>query len=371
MNTSHDNLLKDEQNRVVDIACVDLFCGAGGLTHGLNRQGIRVGYGVDIDPNCRFPYEENNNATFIETNVENIMPEDLSNFFGDAKLRLLAGCAPCQPFSVYSQKGRKQRNDHKWELVSVFGKLISANNPEFVTMENVPQLLHHEVFQEFLNSLTGYNVSYAIVDCAEYGIPQSRKRLVLLASRLGPISLVPPPIFDHTPRTTVRQAIAHFRPLAAGEADPEDALHAAASLSELNLRRIRASKPGGTWRDWDDELITKCHRKDTGKTYPSVYGRMIWDAPSPTITTQCFGYGNGRFGHPEQDRAISLREAAVLQTFPDAYRFVAPNEHVCFGKIGRLIGNAVPVRIGEVIAQTFLQHAAEVLCADAAPPLPA
>lgn len=155
---------------------------------------------------------------------------------------------------------------------------------------------------------------------------------------------------------TVRQAIAHLPALAAGCCDPNDSLHTASSLSEINLYRIRASKPGGTWRDWDESLLAQCHRKQSGQTYPSVYGRMEWDAPSPTITTQCFGYGNGRFGHPEQDRAISLREAAILQTFPDDYCFLAPGEKTNFAKLGRLIGNAVPVRIGELVAQSLVSH---------------
>ena len=127
-------------------------------------------------------------------------------------------------------------------------------------------------------------------------------------------------------------------------------------LSPLNLRRIKSSKPGGTWRDWDAGIQAVCHRKDTGATFPSVYGRMEWDRVAPTITTQCFGYGNGRFGHPEQDRAISLREAAMLQTFLPTYAFTRDDEPVRFNKMGRLIGNAVPVRLGEVIAGVFQQH---------------
>jgi DNA (cytosine-5)-methyltransferase 1 len=120
--------------------------------------------------------------------------------------------------------------------------------------------------------------------------------------------------------------------------------------------RIKASKPGGTWRDWDRKLLANCHRKSSGKTYPSVYGRMAWDAPAPTITTQAYAFGSGRFGHPEQDRAISLREAALLQTFPDDYVFVEPHAEVRFATIGRLIGNAVPPRLGEVVAESILAH---------------
>jgi DNA (cytosine-5)-methyltransferase 1 len=159
---------------------------------------------------------------------------------------------------------------------------------------------------------------------------------------------------------SVRETIADLPPITAGEADPRDNLHASSKLSDINLKRIRSSVPGGTWRDWDESLLATCHRKATGATYPSVYGRMEWDKQSPTITTQCFGFGNGRFGHPEQDRAITLREAAMLQTFPRTYKFVPNGGRVVFDKLGRLIGNAVPVRLGEVIADALVSHVAKV-----------
>ncbi len=337
------------------ITCVDLFCGLGGLTHGLIRKGIEVVNGIDTDARCRFPYESNNGAVFVKQDVSDLPAAELAGMFGDAKLRLLAGCAPCQPFSTYSRRGRKDRKDTKWDLVSDFGRLVRETQPELVTMENVPQLMGHEVFRDFLGSLEGYSTWFRAVECAPYGIPQTRKRLVLLASRLGPVRLMRPSLSELCYRT-VRGAISHLPALRAGEADPDDALHAACSLSELNLRRIRSSKPGGSWRDWDDSLLAECHRRNSGQTYPSVYGRMEWDRPAPTMTTQCFGFGNGRFGHPEQDRAISLREAAILQTFPDGYRFLAPGERARFYILGRLIGNAVPVRLGEVVAESFIKH---------------
>ena len=137
-----------------------------------------------------------------------------------------------------------------------------------------------------------------------------------------------------------------------GGVDANDALHRASRLSEINVRRILSAKPGGTWRDWAPRLVADCHKVDSGQGYSSVYGRMAWDAPSPTITTQFYGFGNGRFGHPEQPRAISLREGALLQGFPRNYEFVAPGEAVQFKKIGRLIGNAVPVKLASAIART-------------------
>ena len=176
---------------------------------------------------------------------------------------------------------------------------------------------------------------------------QSRKRLVLIASRIGPIAV---PISSGSGRSpTVREAIAKLPTLEAGEGSLDDPLHVASRLSPVNLKRMRASKPGGTWRDWPKKLRAKCHQRQTGSTYPSVYGRMSWDKPSPTVTTQCFGYGNGRFGHPAQDRAITLREAAILQSFPPTYSFLPYGIDVSFARIGMLIGNAVPPKLGEAI----------------------
>ncbi len=336
------------------IAAVDLFCGIGGLTHGLIRGGINVAAGIDVDEACRYPYENNNAAAFLSADVKNLSATAIRRLFGASDIQVLAGCAPCQPFSTYSRTGRTERGDSDWDLVQSFGRLVKELQPHLVTMENVSAVQQHSVFGSFLEGLTGYYVTWSTVECASIGVPQTRKRLVLLASRLGPEGLALQP--RDVPKATVRETIAHLPRLRAGEADPSDKLHAACRLSELNLRRIRASKPGGTWRDWDPSLRAACHRKSTGGTFPSVYGRMEWDEPAPTITTQCFGYGNGRFGHPEQDRAITLREAAMLQTFPADYKFVRNDQKIRFDLIGRQIGNAVPVKLGKLIAETFRKH---------------
>jgi DNA (cytosine-5)-methyltransferase 1 len=347
------------KRRKCTIACVDLFCGVGGLTHGLIRGGVKVVAGFDVDPECRFPYEANNDAKFFEKDISDVHGDELLAIWPHGAYRLLAGCAPCQSFSTYSRKVRKSRRDTKWGLVAEFGRLIGESEPDLVTMENVPQLADHHVFNEFLDSISDYHIWHGVVECAQYRIPQTRKRLVLLASRLGPVALLPP-LDDGPGISTVRDAIGSLPRLAAGQSDPRDNLHRASRLSSLNLSRIKASKPGGTWRDWSKSLVSKCHRKETGETYPSVYGRMEWNAPAPTITTQCFGYGNGRFGHPEQDRAISLREAANLQTFPSSYQFLPKGVVPKFSTMGRLIGNAVPVRLGEVVGNSILAHLASV-----------
>ncbi|MDZ4785277.1 MAG: DNA cytosine methyltransferase [bacterium] len=337
------------------VSVVELFCGAGGLTHGFEQAGLPVAVGYDIDPACKFPYERNNKSKFILKGIEEVNGFELDSYFLEDNKKVLVGCAPCQPFSNYSR--RYQDKKSKWKLLQDFARLIYEWKPEIVSMENVLQLKHHLVFQEFIQTLEdlNYYIEAYKVNCLDYGVPQSRQRLVLLASKFDKVELITP---THSVENykTVRETIQHLEPLSAGQGSKADRLHQCSKLSELNLCRIRSSKPGGTWRDWSEDLISKCHIKTTGKTYPAVYGRMEWDKPCPTITTQCFGFGNGRFGHPEQDRAISLREAALLQTFPEDYEFVAPNEPVMFTRIGRLIGNAVPVKLGEIIAQSILRH---------------
>ena len=224
-------------------------------------------------------------------------------------------------------------------------------------MENVPNLSNKDVFKNFVNKLQeiGYQVSFKNVFCPDYGIPQKRRRLVLLASKLGDISLIPP---THNPENyiTVKGAIAHLEKIESGEKSKTDKLHFTTKLTEVNVKRIQASIPNGSWEDWNDDLKLKCHKKETGKSYKAVYGRMSWDEPSPTITTQFYNYGTGRFGHPEQDRALTIREASILQSFPADYKFFEKETDIILTKIGTHIGNAVPVELGYVIGQSIIKH---------------
>lgn len=343
-----------------DVSCVDLFCGAGGLTYGFTQEGLRVNVGIDVDSACRYPFSSNNDSTFIERDVSELNMSEMIELFSPNTIRVLAGCAPCQPFSTYSQR-YDTRADRKWSLLYEFKRLVQGVMPDIVTMENVPTINRHKVFSDFVNALKGmgYEVWHDVVDSAAYGVPQSRKRMVLLASIHGEIHLIKP-IRDESNYKTVRQAIGRLNTIGAGESDKRDKMHVASTLSSKNMARMRASKPGGTWRDWPQHLVADCHQVDSGRTYPSVYGRMEWDKPAPTITTQCYGYGNGRFGHPEQDRAISLREASILQGFPKSYKLVPPHEEVHFKLIGRLIGNAVPVDLGRAIAKSIVRHIEEL-----------
>ena len=336
-------------------SAVDLFCGAGGLSYGMQQAGVAISAGIDLDPSCRYPFETNVRAQFHERDITALSPAFVGSLFPSGHPRVLSGCAPCQPFSTYTN-GRRRRAS-QWQLLHKFGETVQELLPEIVTMENVSLLTKHEVFADFVSVLesSGYEYSYSVVRCADYGVPQRRRRLVLLASRLGHIELIPPSE-NEAKVATVRKAIKHLGGLEAGTTSPADPLHKSSSLSERNLLRIRSSKPGGTWRDWDDNLRAACHAKVTGRTYSSVYGRMQWDELAPTITTQFHGYGNGRFGHPEQDRAISLREGALLQTFPEHYSFIPAGETVYIAPIARLIGNAVPVRLGKAIGRSIVAH---------------
>lgn len=334
---------------------VDLFCGVGGLSHGFYLEGFDVSAGVDVDPVCKYPFEKNNSSTFLKKSVSELTRADLEPHFSGAKHKILVGCAPCQPFSTYNQKN----SDQRWKLLESFSDVISMVEPDVVSMENVPRLAEFNdgsLLEDFKARLVddGYSVTSGVLYCPDFGLPQTRSRLVLLASRLGKIDLPRPTHAEKHP--TVREAISDLPEISAGEICQKDALHRSSRLSHTNLKRIKSSQPGGTWRDWAPDLRASCHNKESGKTYSSVYGRMGWDSPSPTITTQFFGFGNGRFGHPEQDRAISLREGAILQGFPRKYKFVKHSKKVHMKAVGRMIGNAVPVTLAQAIARTIAQH---------------
>lgn len=333
---------------------VDLFCGVGALSHGLKNAGFDIVAGYDIDRNCKYAYEKNNEAAFFARDVSKLTPSEIAAHFSNDVPSILAGCAPCQPFSSYKQR---YAEDPQWGLVTKYAELAAKVLPDFVTMENVPALVKYKngtVFTDFLNRLqnAGYSIKWEIVKCEQFGVPQKRRRLVVVASRHVEL---PSLTATTDASTSVRDAIGWLPPIEAGETDAEDPLHTSASLSDLNLKRIRLSKPGGTWRDWPKHLRAKCHRRPSGLTYPGVYARMSWDEPSPTMTTQCYGYGNGRFGHPEQDRAISLREAAILQSFPPEYEFFQPGQKPIFTEIGKWIGNAVPVKLAEAIGNQIFK----------------
>lgn len=334
---------------------VDLFCGVGGLTCGLKQAGLDVVAGYDLDATCEYSYTYNNHSRFINKNIEDIDGKEIKRLLRGYNVKILAGCAPCQPFSRH-QKDKKDRSKHKdWKLLYQFARLVEEVQPHIVSMENVPELEKEKVFSDFVDVLKKqkYNVTYKVINAANYGVPQRRKRLLLLASKKKKIVFIEP---THKQPVTVREAIGKLPSIGAGESNDIDRLHITSGLSDTNLQRMQHSIPGGSWKDWPENLILECHKKKKGESYTSVYGRMCWDDVAPTITTQFTGYGTGRFGHPEQDRALTLREGAIIQTFPPDYSFLPSEEEIIIKDISRQIGNAVPPRLGEIIGLSILKH---------------
>lgn len=354
--------MKQRAALLKSVTVVDLFCGIGSLTHGLALEGFTVTAGIDNDPGCRYAYESNNAAQFVRTDVSRLTARRLRGLFRDAKTKVLVGCAPCQPFSsIRSRSNRLTPPKHELKPLLRFLRLVTDTKPDVVSMENVPGLLHGKkrpVFEEFVAGLkaSGYHVSYGIVDAAEYGLPQHRKRLVLFASRFGKIGIIPATHHSES-FVTVADAIRDLRPIKSGESAGGDPLHRSSKLSALNERRILATpRNGGSPKHWPTSLYPKCYRRPSGKSYmASVYGRMRWDRPGPTMTTHCTTLGTGRFGHPSQHRAISLREAARLQSFPDDYVFGEPGE-LATRTVARQIGNAVPITLARVIGRSIRYH---------------
>jgi DNA (cytosine-5)-methyltransferase 1 len=350
---------------------VDLFCGVGGLSYGFKKEGFHVKAGVDTDASCKYAFETNVRAQFLARDIRTLPAPNIRKLLDEdeADFRILIGCAPCAPFSLYTGRYRKAKHrdvNRRWQLLAEFLRIILATMPDIVSMENVPRLKGHRIFRQFVSGLrdNGYIVSHFLVRADQYGVPQRRKRLVLFASKFGKVEILPPTHLDKP--VTVRDAIGKLPEIEAGSVCPSDHLHVSRRLTEKNLLRITSTREGGSWKDWPNHLQLDCHKKPGGKTFRSVYGRMRWNEVSPVITTQCLGIGNGRFGHPQQHRAISIREAALLQTFPKKFKFVAPSQPIFGAHLARQIGNAVPVRLARMIARTIKHHLDGVLLASAA-----
>jgi DNA (cytosine-5)-methyltransferase 1 len=344
----------------VPIRVYDFFSGCGGTSAGLEAAGLQIVLGLDIEPDARDTFQTNfPEAAFICEDIRNVSLESITpHVHRAAGDRLLFSCcAPCQPFSILNRK--KNRKDARALLLYEFARFVEYFLPEFIFLENVPGLQNISGgpgpvtdFERVLK-LLNYNVAYGVIESQRYGIPQRRKRFVLIASLLGPIAL---PAVTHGPGTanpdypTVWETIGDLPPIAAGETHPEVPNHRAAGLSDLLLRRIMATPEGGGRLDWPEELVLDCHSGDyDGHT--DVYGRMRKHEPASGLTTRCTSLSNGRFGHPEQHRAISVREAACLQTFPRNFIFSGG-----LNSMARQIGNAVPVLVAQVFGEHFITH---------------
>ncbi len=344
------------------LKAIDFFCGAGGMTHGLRQAGINVLAGIDIDSKAKDTYEKNNpGSKFLNWDIKKLtrgneeklerLAEELNIGRYDDDM-IFVGCSPCQYWSLVNRN--KESSKESKDLLIDFQKFVEYYRPGFVVVENVPGLekkADESGLKDFLNTLKeiGYkNVdeSYAIYNLKEYGVPQTRRRFSLIVSRVTDKKITP----EKSERVkTVRETIGDyekFPPIEAGHRDPDKKrFHSCAGLSEENIEALKKSLPG--------KKPAKQRKRFKGKGFQDSYGRMEWDKPAPTITTKFYSISNGRFGHPEQHRAISIREGAALQTFPDDYEFDTES----IGTAAKFIGNAVPPefakRIGEAIIKSI------------------
>ena len=354
------------------LLAVDLFAGCGGLTLGIRQAGFAVKCAVENDRDAALTYKRNHRATTaLVQDIAKVTGEDIDKALQGEPLSLLVGCAPCQGFTSLTRKWR--RPDPRNQLLMEMARLIRETQPSAVMMENVVGVttVGAEIYQEFLACLSelGYFVQAKIVQMADYGVPQNRRRLVLLAGR-GFVIPFPAPTHsrqvdddsDLQPWITVRELLAGRRPAAKlprakrlGGPQQLD-WHVVRDLHPQTRARLKAAIPGKTWLSVDESKRPKCHRGGY-IGFTNVYGRMVWDEVSPTITSGCTTPAKGRFGHPDRRRStISVREAALLQTFPERYKFAIDHiDSVC-----EMIGNAVPPRfafaVGRAIKKTLSAH---------------
>ncbi|RWD71075.1 DNA cytosine methyltransferase [Mesorhizobium sp.] len=341
------------------INVVDFFCGCGGTSAGLRNAGLNVIAGIDLDPEAGATFRLNfPEAAFLNYDIRDLTTQAFSQSIeidSSAPL-LISACAPCQPFT--KQKTTHRKSDARAFLLDELHRFIEHLLPEYILLENVPGLqrikLNDGPLGRFIKLLgsCGYSYDVKILKSHDYGVPQIRHRLVLVASRLGPVS-VPSP--THGPGTANEQYedvwkwIGDLPEIAAGEECALIPNHRAASLSPVNLRRISLTPEGGGRLDWPEDLKLACHKDHTGHT--DVYGRLWKTRPAAALSTRCISLSNGRYGHPTQNRALSVREAARLQTFGDDFAFLGS-----MNSMARQIGNAVPVRLAEVMGLHILEH---------------
>jgi DNA (cytosine-5)-methyltransferase 1 len=349
----------DEGQYRLPIKCFDFFSGCGGTCKGFEQAGIDIVFATDINVDAGRTFQKNfPNTHFLLKDITFINEESIQPLIDacEGHPLLFSGCAPCQPFT--KQNTQKPDNDGRRTLLGEFQRFVEYYRPEFVFIENVPGLQKVKGEDGPLNKFNkklkemGYSIESKVIASYDYGVPQQRRRFVLLASRLGKMDFCPKTHgigTDNPDYSTVREWIGNLPPISAGEMHPTIPNHRAAALSSLNLERIRAISEGGDRRDWPEHLRLNCH---TGsyKGHTDVYGRMRWGSPASGLTTRCISLSNGRFGHPEQDRAISVREAACLQTFPLDFEFTGS-----LNSMARQIGNAVPVRLAECFCHHFMK----------------
>ncbi len=346
---------------------VEVFAGGGGLAVGLREAGFRTVAAVELEPHAAATFKANHPTVQVFRQDVRTVHGSMIMPLAGGRVDALAACPPCQGFSSLTSKWRK--DDPRNSLVAEVGRLAAELRPRAIMVENVPGLAQkgRPLFDALLYQLhdLGYVTNWGVLQVADFGVPQRRRRLVLLAG-LGFHIGMPSATHSRTGANglpkwrTVRDAISGLsEPVTFTEAKEQGGAqavdwHVVRQISPANVERLKRAKPGGSWRDIPEELRVPCHR-DGYDGFPNVYGRMAWDEPSVTITAGCTTLSKGRFGHPEQDRTISLREAALLQTFPPDYRFETPH----FERACEIVGNALPCVFAEAIARQVYDTLAE------------
>ncbi len=357
----------------MSIKVFDFFSGCGGTSAGLRQaryldKKFEVVLGLDNNADAAETFQKNfRRAKFKVGDIRAIKCEDIQEVIDECREHplLFTGCAPCQPFST-KNSSRGNREDTRSNLLQEFGRFIEYFKPDYILVENVPGIQEIRPgtpgpLNEFLELLhcNGYKYQVDVLKSQDYGVPQRRARLIVLATRHGNIRL-PKPTHGpgRKPYVTAWEVIKDLPKVAAGEKHPSVANHQTQSLTPLNLKRIKATPSGGDRRDWPDDLWLDCHkgRNNEGKFdgHMDVYGRIRKDQPMGALTTRFISISNGRFGHPEQDRALTVREAAYLQTFPKDFEFCGP-----LGSTAVQVGNAVPVLLAQRLGEVILRHATE------------
>lgn len=334
---------------------IDFFSGCGGTSAGLRDAGMKIAAAVDFDSAASATYRANfPEAEFHEVDIRKLAHDAFDHLVPNDAPLVFSACAPCQPYSSMRPTASRARPQERSLLLTLI-PFMDRLRPDVLIVENVPGLQRipgGSTWNRFLRHLarTGYSTRWGVVDCRDYGVPQRRKRLVLLASRHGEIDL-PTPTHggNRRPYSTVRDWIGSLPAIQAGETYTEDPLHRSGALGDLNMRRIMALSEGGSRSEWPDDLWLECHRNSKG--HQDAYGRMRYDDTAPVLTTKCTDITNGRYGHPTQHRAISAREAALLQTFPLEYKFLGSLK-----SITKQIGNAVPVLVAKAMGDHIVEH---------------
>ncbi len=355
--------LRDEikKSQTASMKAVDFFCGGGGMSYGMQEAGIDVLAGIDYEIACKKTYEANIvDSKFIHADVFDLKEETLKKNLklekNDDNL-VLIGCSPCQFWSIINTDKNKSKKSKS--LLAEFERFVRFFNPGYVVVENVPGVLRRkkesglESFIQWLES-NEFNVHFKIHNTNDFGVPQNRKRFTLVASRIGNDKVFPKKLANRKTVADVLGVKNGFKKIEAGHIDNTEFLHTASSVAPVTLKRlIKVKKDGGDRLDFadDPELQLPCFA-GRDKSFRDTFGRLWWNKPSNTITTKFYSVSNGRFVHPDEDRALSLREGATLQSFPKSYKFCASS----IAAIARQIGNAVPPEYARHIGLAILEN---------------